>query len=58
MLYLVKMITPPNGKVLDPFNGSGSTGMAVKQFGGHYVGIDLDENYIEISRKRINAWDK
>ena len=58
MLYLVKMITPPNGKVLDCFNGSGSTGMAVKQFGGHYVGIDLDENYIEISRKRINAWDK
>ena len=58
ILYLVKMITPPNGKVLDPFNGSGSTGMAVKQFGGHYVGIDLDENYIEISRKRINAWDK
>lgn len=58
MLYLVKMITPPNGKVLDCFNGSGSTGMAVKEFGGEYVGIDLDENYIEISRKRINAWNK
>lgn len=58
MLYLVKLITPPNGKVLDPFNGSGSTGMAVKEFGGEYVGIDLDENYIEISRKRISAWDK
>lgn len=57
MLYLVKMITPPNGKVLDPFNGSGSTGMAVKEFGGEYVGIDLDENYIEISRKRILAWN-
>ena len=58
MLYLVKLITPPNGKVLDPFNGSGSTGMAVKEFGGEYVGIDLDENYIEISRKRIDAWGK
>ena len=57
MLYLVKMITPPNGKVLDCFNGSGSTGMAVKEFGGEYVGIDLDENYIEISRKRILAWN-
>ena len=57
MLYLVKMITPPNGKVLDPFNGSGSTGMAVKEFGSEYVGIDLDENYIEISSKRILAWD-
>ena len=57
MLYLVKMITPPNGKVLDPFNGSGSTGMAVKEFGGEYVGIDLDENYIEISKKRIETWN-
>ena len=57
MLYLVKMITPPNGKVLDPFNGSGSTGMAVKEFGGEYVGIDLDNNYIEISKKRIEAWN-
>jgi DNA modification methylase len=57
MNYLVTLITPPNGKVLDPFNGSGSTGMAVKEFGGEYTGIDLDENYIEISRKRIDAWD-
>ncbi len=56
MNYLVTLITPPNGKVLDPFNGSGSTGMAVKEFGGEYTGIDLDENYIEISRKRIDAW--
>ena len=47
----------PTVKVLDPFNGSGSTGMAVKEFGGEYTGIDLDENYIEISRKRIDAWD-
>ena len=58
MKYLVKLVTPPNGKVLDPFNGSGSTGMAVKEFGGEYVGIDLDENYIDISNKRINAWNK
>ena len=58
MKYLVTLITPPNGKVLDPFNGSGSTGMAVKEFGGEYVGIDLDENYIEISRKRINAYQQ
>lgn len=57
MKYLVTLITPLNGKVLDPFNGSGSTGMAVKEFGGEYTGIDLDENYIEISRKRIDAWN-
>lgn len=56
MKWLVTLVTPKQGKVLDPFNGSGSTGMAVKEFGGQYVGIDLDPNYIEISNKRIQAW--
>ena len=56
MKYLVTLITPPGGKVLDPFNGSGSTGIAVKEFGGEYVGIDMNPDYIEISNKRINAW--
>ena len=56
MKYLVTLITPKGGKVLDPFNGSGSTGMAVKEFGGEYTGIDLDPNYIEIANKRIAAW--
>jgi DNA modification methylase len=58
MKYLVKLITPPNGKVLDPFNGSGSTGMAATSLGHHYTGIDLDEKYIEISKKRIEAYNK
>jgi DNA modification methylase len=56
MKYLVTLVTPKGGKVLDPFNGSGSTGMAVKEFGGEYTGIDLDPHYIEISTKRIEAW--
>ena len=56
MKYLVTLVTPKEGKVLDPFNGSGSTGMAVKEFGGEYTGIDLDPHYIEISTKRIAAW--
>jgi len=56
MKYLVTLVTPKGGKVLDPFNGSGSTGMAVKEFGGEYTGIDLDPYYIEISTKRIEAW--
>ena len=56
MKYLVTLVTPKGGKVLDPFNGSGSTGMAVKEFGGEYTGIDLDPNYIEIATKRIEAW--
>jgi len=56
MKYLVTLVTPKEGKVLDPFNGSGSTGMAVKEFGGEYVGIDLNPDYIEIANRRITAW--
>jgi site-specific DNA-methyltransferase (adenine-specific) len=55
MKYLIKLVTPPNGKVLDPFNGSGSTGMAAVELGYEYVGIEQDEKYCEISRKRIAA---
>ena len=58
MEYLIKLVTPPNGIILDPFNGSGSTGMAAVGLGFDYVGIDLDSHYIEISRKRIEAWHK
>jgi DNA modification methylase len=58
MKYLIKLITPPNSKVLDPFNGSGSTGCAAVELGHHYTGIDLDEKYVEISKKRIEAHNK
>ena len=57
MKYLIKLVTPPNSKVLDPFNGSGSTGMAAVSLAHHYTGIDLDEKYIEISKKRIEAYN-
>lgn len=56
MEYLIKLITPPGGTVLDPFNGSGSTGMAAVGLGFNYIGCDLDVNYIDISRRRIDAW--
>jgi site-specific DNA-methyltransferase (adenine-specific) len=58
MKYLIKLITPPGGTVLDPFNGSGSTGCAAVELGYNYVGIDLDPKYVEISLKRIEAWNK
>jgi len=58
MKYLIKLVTPPGGRVLDPFNGSGSTGMAAVELGHEYVGIELDTNYVEISKKRISAWFK
>jgi site-specific DNA-methyltransferase (adenine-specific) len=58
MKYLIKLVTPPGGKVLDPFNGSGSTGCAAVELGCEYVGIELDAKYVDIARKRIAAWNK
>ena len=56
MKYLIKLITPPGGTVLDPFNGSGTTGMAATELGFDYIGCELDPKYVEISLKRIEAW--
>jgi site-specific DNA-methyltransferase (adenine-specific) len=56
MKYLIKLITPPGGTVLDPFNGSGSTGCAAVELGMEYIGCELDADYVEIARRRIEAW--
>jgi site-specific DNA-methyltransferase (adenine-specific) len=56
MKYLIKLITPPGGTVLDPFNGSGSTGCAAVELGFEYIGCELDPAYVDISLKRIAAW--
>jgi DNA modification methylase len=58
MKYLIKLITPPGGTVLDPFNGSGSTGMAAVELGYEYIGCELDPAYVEIAERRIAAWTK
>ena len=55
MEYLIKLVTPPNGTVLDPFMGSGSTGVACKNLGFDFIGIELNEEYLEIAKKRING---
>ena len=56
MQYLVRMITPVGGTVLDPFNGSGSTGKAAMLLGKYnYIGIDTSPEYITISKHRIIA---
>lgn len=56
MRYLVRLITPPGGVVLDPFNGSGSTGCAAVLEGvGRYIGCELSPEYCAISRARIAA---
>jgi site-specific DNA-methyltransferase (adenine-specific) len=53
MRYLVRLVTPPGGTVLDPFNGSGSTGKAAILEGFSYIGCEREAQYIEISRARI-----
>jgi site-specific DNA-methyltransferase (adenine-specific) len=54
MRYLVKMITPKGGIVLDPFAGSGSTLVAALEEGDNFVGIEREDEYIKIARKRID----
>jgi site-specific DNA-methyltransferase (adenine-specific) len=58
MKYLIKLITPPGGIVLDPFNGSGSTGCAAVALGYEYIGCELDPAYVEISKRRIEKYNK
>jgi site-specific DNA-methyltransferase (adenine-specific) len=53
MRYLVKLITPPSGIVLDPFTGSGSTGKGAVIEGFNFVGIELDPDYVAIATARI-----
>ncbi len=56
MRYLIQLVTPAGSTVLDPFMGSGSTGMAARELGHTFVGIDLDPAYVSIAQKRIQGW--
>ena len=56
MKYLCRLITPPNGIVLDPFMGSGTTGIAATQEGFNFIGIEMNDEYIEIANQRISHW--
>ena len=55
MKYLCRLVTPKGGTVLDPFMGSGSTGMACKDEGFEFIGIEREKEYFEIAEKRIQA---
>ena len=56
MRYLVRLATPPGGTVLDPFTGSGSTGIACKLEGFNFIGCERAAEYLDIARARIDAW--
>ena len=59
MQYLIRLVTPKGGTILDPFNGSGSTGKAVayenfdRDANYKYIGIELSAEYLAISDARI-----
>ena len=53
MQYLVRLVTPPNGTVLDPFMGSGSTGKAAMLEGFDFIGIEQELDYLKIAQARI-----
>jgi adenine-specific DNA-methyltransferase len=53
MRWLCRLVTPPGGLVLDPFMGSGSTGIAALAEGFRFAGIELDAEMVKIARRRI-----
>jgi site-specific DNA-methyltransferase (adenine-specific) len=58
MAYLCRLITPPNGIVLDPFMGSGSTGIAAQLEGFRFCGMEMDEDYFKIASARIENFEE
>ena len=55
MAWLIRLVTPPGGVVLDPFMGSGSTGIAALREGARFVGIEREPEYFRIATARIEA---
>ena len=55
MKYLCRLVTPKGGIVLDPFMGSGSTGMAAKDEGFDFIGIEKEKEYFDIAEARIKV---
>lgn len=58
MRWLVRLITPPRGLVLDPFTGSGTTGIAATLEGFRFLGIEREPEYLDIAQARVEWWRK
>ena len=54
MQYLCRLITPKGGTILDPYTGSGSTGIGAKLEGFEFIGIEREEDYCKIAKARMN----
>lgn len=55
MCDLVEAFCPPGGLVLDPFAGSGSTLVAAQRMHREWIGIEIEEKYIQIARGRLDS---
>ena len=55
MRYLIKLIAPKDALILDPFMGSGSTGVAAIQMHNRFIGIELGPDHFEICKRRVAA---
>ena len=55
IMELIRLLSPPDAIVLDPYMGSGSTGVAAKLLGRHYIGMEINPQYCAAARERIDA---
>jgi site-specific DNA-methyltransferase (adenine-specific) len=51
---LILMTTDENDTILDPFLGTGTSAIAAKKMGRHYIGIDIDQEYVELAKQKVN----
>ena len=58
LTYLCRLITPERGIILDPFMGSGSTGVAALLEGFDFIGIELEKDYFNIAKRRIEKYEE
>jgi site-specific DNA-methyltransferase (adenine-specific) len=57
LTYLCRLITPKGGVILDPYMGSGSTGISALLEGFEFIGMEMDEDYFKIAETRINNYE-
>ena len=58
MEYLIRLVTPPGGRVLDPFAGSGTTVLAARRLGFQGIGIEIERESFDIACLRLTNWEE